>query len=198
MRKEGFFCGLRAVENKYGPRRKFLIYDVYRAIYKLHKRSMGRKKLAWELGVGEGSVRTILNLLLKNSLILIDKRGVRLTKKGKRVLSRMKRFVRGINTIRGNELTFNKNAVVGVICKDIGQTFVARDTAVRCGAYGATFIKIGKEPFLSDIDDETNRRYLKTVENLLSKIEVQEGDTVALVYADDLKDAERALWALAV
>lgn len=63
-----------------GPIPKFGDYHIWKALQYLSENSpVGRKKLAAVLNIGEGSTRTILNLLQENGLININKNGVTLT-----------------------------------------------------------------------------------------------------------------------
>ncbi|MFA5452756.1 MAG: hypothetical protein WC248_04220, partial [Candidatus Methanomethylophilaceae archaeon] len=66
-----------------GPIPKFTDYHLWKALMSLDEsRPLGRKKLSITLNIGEGSTRTVLDILSEQEFISIDKNGVILTDKG--------------------------------------------------------------------------------------------------------------------
>jgi DNA-binding transcriptional regulator LsrR (DeoR family) len=69
--------------SKRGPSQRFNDYHVYKALSFLSDgRHKGRKELANSIGVGEGSMRTIIEALRNEGLINVDRSGVRISKLG--------------------------------------------------------------------------------------------------------------------
>ena len=70
-------------EPQYGPMFRFNDANVYWALYVLSDgKRMGRKRLAEEVGVGEGSMRRIIDTLKEWGFILIKQTGITITKAG--------------------------------------------------------------------------------------------------------------------
>jgi Mn-dependent DtxR family transcriptional regulator len=76
-----FFEGIVA-EKVPGQSLKFSVFHMLLAIELVAEKPVGRSKLAPELNVGEGAVRTIIGRLKNAGLITISKAGCSLTKDG--------------------------------------------------------------------------------------------------------------------
>lgn len=101
---------------------------------------MGRKSLTEKLGVGEGSVRTILDRLKREGLITSSRRGHELTAKGRRrIRARAGKFVQidaGGLTVGGADVATLVRRAATKVKRGIEQ----RDEAIKAGADGATVI----------------------------------------------------------
>ena len=109
---------------------------------------VGRKQLAEKLGVGEGSMRTILNMLKKQSLITSSRGGHALTAKGKHFIGKPLEFVR----VDAGDLTVGEVDVATIVrgaSAKIKRGIEQRDEAIKAGANGATALvfKAGKLQF---------------------------------------------------
>ena len=132
-----------------GPLPRFAEVHVRRALELIAKHErIGRKQLAEELGVGEGSMRTILNQLKKRGLITSSRGGHALTTKGKRFLGKPLEFVQidAGNITVGN---FDVATIVRGAVKKVKRGIEQRDEAIKAGADGATVLifKEGKFQF---------------------------------------------------
>src|SRR4030065_56709 len=65
-----------------GPSTTFTVSHVFYALELMAEKPIGRNKLAKQLNVGEGAVRTIISRLKDAGLILTSKEGCALTDKG--------------------------------------------------------------------------------------------------------------------
>ena len=73
---------------QYGPMFRFTDANVYWALHILSSgKRMGRKRLADEIGVGEGSMRRILETLREWEMIQIKQSGITITRSGLGFLS---------------------------------------------------------------------------------------------------------------
>jgi len=171
-----------------GPLPRFAEVHVRRALELIakHKR-IGRKQLAGELGVGEGSMRTILNQLKKQKLITSSRGGHALTAKGKRSLGRPLEFVQ----VDTGDLTVGKIDVATIVrgaAKKIKRGIEQRDEAIKVGAQGATVLvfKRGKLQF----PDEFIKMGKKNSETIIKTFKPREGDVIIISTADDVLSAE--------
>jgi predicted transcriptional regulator len=122
-----------------GPIPKFGDYHIWKTFFCINEFSpVGRKKLASLLSIGEGSIRTILNLLQEDGLIIINKNGVALTQGGVDCWNTVKMDLRAVHI---NDLTIGDyDCAVRVPGMALSVTYGCeeRDTAIKAGATGAT------------------------------------------------------------
>ena len=131
-----------------GPSISFSLVDGVRAILELGVDGIGRERLAKNLGIGNGAVRTLIKRLDRMDLIERGKGGCRLTKKGQGVFRTLNARIK-IGEINGGPLStdrFTETILIrgGAIAVKIG--LEQRDAAIREGATGATTLiyKSGK------------------------------------------------------
>jgi len=122
-----------------GPIPKFTDYHLWKALMSLDEsRPLGRKKLSITLNIGEGSTRTVLDILSEQEFISIDKNGVILTDKGADARDMVYMEVSPIAT---KSLTINDyDCAVRVphVAKKVSFGCEERDAAIKSGASGAT------------------------------------------------------------
>lgn len=171
-----------------GPLPRFAEVHVRMALEVIAKHGrIGRKQLAIELGVGEGSVRTILNRLKKRGLITSSRGGHSLTAKGRRSLGRPLEFVQ----IDVGDLAVGKVDVATVIrgaAKKVKRGIEQRDEAIKAGADGATILilKKGKLQF-----PDKFLKVNKKIEGMLMKtFRPRENDVIVIGTAQDIVKAE--------
>ncbi|HOQ26411.1 MAG TPA: hypothetical protein PLF76_06710, partial [Methanomassiliicoccaceae archaeon] len=82
---------MRLIERpKYGPLHRFTDYHVYKTLSLLTDgRRKGRKMMADRIGVGEGSMRTIVDYLRDEGLVDVKQTGVKITKMGNELISKL-------------------------------------------------------------------------------------------------------------
>jgi DNA-binding MarR family transcriptional regulator len=171
-----------------GPLPRFAEVHVREALELIGKHGrVGRKDLADELRIGEGSVRTVLNQLKKRGLITSSRGGHSLTDKGRRALGKSLEFVK----IDASDLTVGEVDVATVVrgaADMVKKGIEQRDEAIKAGAAGATvlifkncklqfpdrFIEVGK----------------KVSETIIKTLKPQEGDVIVIGTADDVVSAE--------
>ena len=151
-----------------------------------HKR-IGRKQLAEELDVGEGSMRTILDQLKNRGLITSSRGGHSLMAKGERALSKPFEFVQ----VNVGDLTMGKVNVATVVrgaAAKVMRGIEQRDEAIKAGADGATVLifKKGRLRFPDGFFEVKK----EASDALLSVLRPREGDTVIIGSADDVAKAE--------
>ncbi len=132
------------IPRRIGPEAKFRIEHVVLALLKLHRAGrIGRRKLASELGLGEGSVRSLLKRLVSSGLAESSRAGWGLAPSGEELVESLKRFLVGPIRVRAGNLTVSsKDAAVLVRGGERGVTtgLGIRDAAFRAGADGATVL----------------------------------------------------------
>ena len=172
-----------------GPIPKFKDYHVWKAIYCIAgKDLLGRKSLAALLNIGEGSTRTILNMLQEDGLITINKNGVTLTKDG---LDTWKSVRMEIQPISVSELTIGKSDCAVRVPGMAGNVKFGceeRDIAIKQGATGATTLICSNNVLIFP-----GSYYLvdQKVENALRDcFDISDGDVIIIGTASDAEKAE--------
>lgn len=148
---------------------------------------IGRKSLSERLGVGEGSMRTILNQLKERGLITSSRAGHALTAKGKRVLGKPFKLVR----INAGDITVGEFDIATLVRGAEGKVrygIEQRDATIKVGAKGATVLvfKKGKLRFPDEftvVSESVSRL-------IMDALEPREGDVVIIGTAGDLAKAE--------
>lgn len=126
---------------QYGPMFRFTDANVYWALYLLSDgKRMGRKKLADAVGVGEGSMRRILDTLREWEMISIKQTGITITRSGLGFLGELP--IKIVDIDMGDAVVgeFNQAVLVyGVACK-IENGMQQRDAGIKAGAEGCTTV----------------------------------------------------------
>ena len=128
---------------QYGPMFRFTDANVYWALYILSDgKRMGRKRLADEIGVGEGSMRRILETLRRWEMITIKQTGITITRSGLGFLSEIPIRVVDIDLQDAIVGDFSQAIVVYGVGKKIENGMQQRDAGIRVGATGCTTLVI--------------------------------------------------------
>lgn len=130
-------------EPQFGPMFRFNDANVYWALHVLSSgRRIGRKKLAEEIGVGEGSMRRIIDTLKEWDFILIKQTGITITKTGQAFLQQMPIKVLDIQ-LEGSVVGQQQQAILVLGCADkVVNGMEQRDAGIKVGADGCTTLVI--------------------------------------------------------
>lgn len=127
----------------FGPMFRFTDANVYYALYVLSDgKRIGRKKLAEEAGVGEGSMRRILDKFREWNFVQIKQTGISITKAGLVFLDQIP--VRLIDVdLQGSVVgDFTQGVIVYGASSKIVNGMQQRDAGIKAGAEGCTTIII--------------------------------------------------------
>ncbi|MHA1376920.1 MAG: DUF4443 domain-containing protein [Candidatus Helarchaeota archaeon] len=166
---------------------------------------IGRKKLAESLGLGGGSIRSLLKLLKTEELIETSKTGNILTKKGEKYLNELKKQI-PISEIKiesAKKITnteYNFALLIRESTGKINTGMKQRDEAMKIGASGAVTIvfKKGKYsiPQIPDFGD-LKMQYPNVIAELEKKFTIKSNDVVIIGTADKPILAKTGVWAAA-
>lgn len=171
----------------------FTKIDVLRCFLKFSK-NIGRQELAKELELGEGTVRTILDLLKASKLLDSTKKGHHLSKKGREMLSQIYGCISPAK-IAESKSVYPNFKKIGIVFKDapeIKATYRLRDMAVKNGAEGALIIKFKKKLYAPESD------YRQDYNEFERQFELDENDALLIAFSDDKRHAENGALAIAV
>ena len=172
-----------------GPIPKFRDYHIWKAMWCLSKvNPLGRKALATMLNVGEGSTRTILNILQEAGLILIRKNGVMLTPEGRNVWGDMRMDFAHVQ-IEGVTLgPCNCAVMIPHAAVRVHDGSSERDAAIKAGALGATTFVYNRDTLM--FPDNTVSVGAKIQKAIRAALPLHDGDAVIVGTANDPDTAE--------
>ncbi len=190
----------KAVQPK-GPAAAYTPVHVIKAMFVIESsKSVGRVMLSRVLGIGEGSVRTIIKRLQQHSLISIDSiGGCALTPVGREVLGQIKKGMVSSGTIDLGGMGVAYPAFAIQVSLDVSAHSVLklRDVAIKWGAEGAiVFHFSGGKIVVPSITEDLSQLSPSMHYELMSKFKLQEGNYVLASFANDSASAEMS--ALAV
>lgn len=167
--------------------------DVLRCILKLGKYA-SRAELSKVLDLGEGTIRTILDILKDKGLTVSDKKGHILNTKGFNILNSIGKSIKEIRQIEDKALITNQKKF-GILMKNTKITkkaYELRDIAVKNGAEGALIFSFTDKLRVIDVDYDKNFIQLEKYFNL------GKNDVLIVSYADSYRLAEHGAFAAAV
>lgn len=165
------------------------------------ERGIGRKRLSSRLGIGEGSVRTLIDILKRGSLLLTEREGCKLTKKGMKVYASIRKTIKDIKEVDMKgvwDYPFTVGIRLRGLAKRVKRGIEQRDAAIRQGASAAMTLVYGKGklimPGVSNVSDE----HPDFASSLLSEFNPREGDVIILAGARSKVEAENGAIAAAL
>ncbi|MFH1722311.1 MAG: DUF4443 domain-containing protein [Candidatus Altiarchaeota archaeon] len=176
-----------------GAAPSFTDIHLVRSILLLANGPLGRKRLVQELGVGEGSVRTILKRLWSDGLVESYKGGQRLSKKGEKKASKLLGQLWIEQDFNSADLSGQDKKQVLVIVKkgadNVASTVLLRDQSLKAGADGAVIIQKKKGKLIFP-DDSTPLDGFPDLIEQLSGEELKNEDIAVVAWGDTTQLAE--------
>lgn len=173
-----------------GPAPKFNDFHIWKALTTLDDAvPMGRKRLSSVLGIGEGSTRTLLNILLDNNFVTIGNMGILLTDLGVKFKNAINMEIKPVKTF---DLTIGEHDCA-VLVRRASKKITSygcdeRDSAILAGALGATTLTMHNNRLVFPGNDypvdEKNRKSIK------SEFNIKNDDVIIIGTADDFSVAE--------
>ena len=184
---------------QYGPAPRFARFHIWKALWTLHRGSpMGRQRLTAILGLGEGSVRTIIGRLVSDGLVRADESGMRLTPEGSRRVEEAKIAVATVNA-RG--LCVGECDVAVLVrgkSSRVRDGLRQRDDAVRAGAAGATTLVFRRGRIFMPPSTDIDAEYPQISRQVRAAFQLGEDDVIVIGSAVDVRAAEDGAFAAAV
>jgi len=200
-----FKQALERVTNQkaHGPSATFSVFHLVRALELIAEKKVGRSKLAEDLGIGEGAMRTIVGRLKEADLISTSKIGCSLTSKGLKLWEDYESKVRKIEICR-SELGLGKHNFA-ILVRNGGAMIKSgieqRDAAVVVGAKSAiTMMVKGDRLVIPSVSGNVSEDFPEAANQLLELLKPNENDAIVIASADTLEKAEygalAAAWTL--
>lgn len=186
-----------------GPSATFSVFHLVRALELVAGEEIGRSKLAGELGVGEGAIRTIIERLREAGLIATSRKGCALTDKGMGLWKTYTSELRKIE-IPKSDLTLGKFNCA-ILVKNAGARVKSgieqRDAAVMTGAKNAITMMVRRGRLtIPSVSEDVGKEFPRAATELLRALKPDENDAIVIAGADTFEKAEygaiAAAWVL--
>ncbi len=188
---------IEKVTEKMAPGRAPLFTEahVIKALEEIEaQEKVGRIKLSKKLGLGEGTIRTLIKHLKKEKLIKTSRSGMELSGRGKKLVSALREEISGEIEIPFSPLTIGSSNIA-VLVRDIGSSvkrgLEQRDAAIMFGAHGATTLIFSKNKLIMPgVKGDIFKDIPSIRETLLSKLKPKENDVIIIGSTENKGAAE--------
>ncbi len=194
-----------SVQKAPGPHPSFTVFDLLMVLDLIAKKGpIGRGKLAEELEIGGGVIRTLINRLKDSGVISTSKLGCSLTKRGMELWNRFQLIIPQKARLIKNDLTLAPYSVAVQVkgCGDkVRHGLEQRDAAVAVGAEGAvTLVFKTKKLVAPMVSGDLAKDYPRAFGQISRLMNLEENDVIVIGCAGDMKRAEygalAAAWTL--
>ena len=170
----------------------FTKIDTLRCLLKIEE-PVSRAELSKTLNLGEGTIRSILDILKENKFLESNNKGHFLSAKGNDIVEKIKNHI-NMKEIVTHKIFPNKKKTAVCVKKSIKviKSYILRDEAVKNGADGAIILKFDKKLILYDPG------YQEDFSDVENKLDLSANDLVILAYADSYRLAEHGALAVAI
>jgi len=178
-----------------GPAPSFNEAHVVKALEIISKSgTVGRIRLSKELGLGEGTTRTLLKHLKNEGITQSSRSGIFFSETGKKLFSDLRSKVSEGVDVASSPLTvgsFNIAVLVRDSAQAVGSGMEQRDTAIKSGASGATTLvfsgnKLSMPACVNDISESTSSLH----DEIVTKLNPNENDVIIVGSGENRKLAE--------
>jgi len=159
-------------------------YDIIRCFLLLSEK-LSRAELVKKLNLGEGTIRTILDILKKKGLLKSDRQGHSLSEKGNQLMKKLSSLK--VSNFESKQLFPDKKKIAVLIknAKTTKKDYELRDIALKNRADGAIILKYNNGLKMQE-DPNFN------ISELTNLFEYNENDILSIIFGDDKSDLERA------
>jgi len=185
-----------------GPQPSFTVFDLVTAIELIAKEGpIGRGRLAEELDLGGGAIRTLIKRLMESGLIDTSKLGCSLTEKGNKIWNEIHETIPQKVRLTENDLTFavyNVAVLVKGGADRVRDGLEQRDATVAAGAKGATtLIYKDKKLMVPQVSQDLAMDFPEAFKQITEKMRIEENDVIVIGSADAPKRAQHGALAAA-
>ncbi|MBI2659357.1 hypothetical protein HYX05_04650 [Candidatus Woesearchaeota archaeon] len=171
----------------------FTKIDILRCFLRFQKNT-GRQEIAKDMELGEGTVRTVLEILKSKKLLDSTKKGHFLSKKGEDMLNQIYGILSTPKNVAIHHIYPNLKKI-GVIVRSassLKELYKLRDIAVKNGADGALILKFENGLYAPESD------YEQSYKELEKGFDFKNGDILVVAFSDSKRNAENGALAIAV
>ncbi len=143
------------ISSRYAPSRilTFNSAHIFKTLQLIEKEGMvSRNLLSRELGLGEGSIKTLIKHLKMGDMIRTTNRGTKMSDKGKSILDKLSSYIGHETNVPECSISigrFNHAILLKQMKWEISSGIEQRDIAIKNGAKGAITLTFENEQFLT-------------------------------------------------
>jgi len=168
----------------------FTKIDLLRCLLRIEK-PVSRSYLSKSLDLGEGTIRSILDILKEKHFLESNNIGHHLSESGKAIIKKINDSV-DIKKITSNLFPNKKSIAIRIRNPPKVNVVAQRDEAVKSGSEGALILKYDKK--LRFYDSE----YKEDFSDIENEFDLNKNDLIILTYADSYKLAEYGALAVTI
>ncbi len=180
---------------KRGAYPEFTIEDAVAVLY-LMKNPVGRKTISEVLGLGEGSVRTLLRRLSKMNLIESSQKGHTLSQEGRKLVERLSKAFSEVYAV-GRVEGYPAYAIVVANPPEF-KSIELRDEAIRFLARGAMILVVKNGEIVFPEDERPFRETMPELAERLSLLAPEEGSLIIVTWAENSANAMKSAYHVAL
>ena len=190
-----YIRSLQKICNNYAPSRviSFNMVHVFKALQLVKSRGhISRDLLSKELGLGEGSIRTLMRHLQMNNMIKATNAGTTMTQKGEALFLELLSSIPTEMNLPKCSIALGKFNYV-VLLKQHSHAIKSgveqRDAAIKIGAKGATTLLFKQNKFVmpSNTNYDSLQKEPKISKLLIRTLNPEEGDAI-IIGSDDMHE----------
>ena len=171
---------------QYGPMFRFTDSNVYWALHLLSSgKRIGRKKLADSIGIGEGSMRRILDTLREWDMIVIKQTGISITRSGIGFLNEIPLKVIDIDLGDSVVGRHQQGVLVYGVAKKIVNGMEQRDAGIKAGASGCTTIVIRNGVLMIPPDWNMDESRPELAQKIRTETKISANDVIIVGSSDN-------------
>ncbi|NQU99008.1 DUF4443 domain-containing protein [Candidatus Woesearchaeota archaeon] len=171
--------------------------DVLRTFLYIEDKPVSRAELMKNLELGEGTIRTILNLLKEKKLLRSNRPGHFLSGKGKKIKENIMEELDGPKKLALKEYKGMKSS--GLLVKNPGKKKInldLRDEAIRAGAYSSILFIYDNNLKIPFLDYEYKKNNPNDYNHLINNFNLEKNNILIVTFAINHRTSENS--ALAV
>ena len=156
--------------------------------------SIGRIRLSKELGLGEGTTRTLLKHLKNEGITQSSRSGISFSETGKKLFSELRSKISKEADVPSSPLTigsFNIGILVRNSANAVGSGMEQRDTAIKSGASGATTLVFSSNRLSLPTGEENLSESMPELhDKLVTQFKPKENDVIIVGCGENRELAE--------
>jgi predicted transcriptional regulator len=178
-----------------GPAPSFNEAHVVKALEIISKCGIvGRIRLSKELGLGEGTTRTLLKHLKNEGIIQSSRSGISFSEEGKKLFSDLRSKLSGGVEVPSSPLTvgpFNIAVLVRNSAQAVGSGMEQRDISIKSGASGATTLVFSGNKLSMPTGEQNVSECMPMLhDELVTKLNPNENDVIIVGCGENRELAE--------